>query len=250
MLQRAEEIIGKAIAATDGALGHITDLYFDDHQWVVRYFVVDTGNWLSGRLVLIAPEAIRGEASEGESVAVSLTKEQVEGSPSVDTAKPVSRQQEIPYRDYFGWPAYGTGLWGAAGIGMTPGLDTMTEQAVADQKRAIREGDPNLRSVSVVDGYHIHAADGDVGHVEDFIIDTKTWAIRYAVVDTRNWLPGKKVLVSPDSINAVDWFKSLVYVDLTMDRIKNAPEFDDSTPLASEYESSLQEYYDSAAHVI
>ncbi len=250
MLHRAEEIIGKAIEATDGEIGKVADLYFDDHEWVVRYFVVDTGNWLSGRLVLIAPESVAGAASEGDALVVSLNKEQVEGSPSIDTAKPVSRQQEIPYRQYFGWPPYGTGLWGAAGIGFNPGLDTMTEQAIADQKLAVREGDPNLRSITVVDGYHIHAADGDVGHVEDFIIDTKTWAIRYAVVDTRNWLPGKKVLISPDLIESVDWFKSLVYVGLPISRIKNAPEFDHAKPIAADYESSLRAYYESAAHAI
>ena len=243
MLTKADEIIGKAIAATDGEIGHVADLYFDDYKWVVRYFVVDTGGWLSGRLVLIAPEAIAPGGMSADALAVSLTKERVENSPGIDTAKPVSRQQEIPYRDYFGWPPYGGGLWGATGLGLNPAMGALTDQAVADQKRAIREGDPNLRSVSVVDHYHIEASDGEVGHVEDFMIDTESWAIRYAVVDTRNWLPGRKVLVSPDLIRGVDWFKSIVRVDLSRDRIKNAPEYDESRPLAPEYERSLREYY-------
>lgn len=248
MLERANEIIGKRIVATDGDLGHVADLYFDDHDWVVRYFVVDTGGWLGGRLVLIAPEAIVSGGMTDDAVAVSLTKQRVEHSPGIDSAKPVSRQEEIPYREYFGWPPYGGSLWGVAGIGLNPPLPAITEQAMADHDRAVREGDPHLRSVSVVDQYRIEASDGEIGHVEDFIVDTDTWSIRYAVVDTRNWLPGKKVLVSPDLIHSVEWATSIVRVDLTRERIKDAPEYDHAQPIAPEYERALREYYAAPAH--
>ena len=60
--------------------------------------------------------------------------------------------------------------------------------------------DPHLRSSRAVTGYHIQATDGDLGHVEDFIVDDHSWTIRYMVLDTTNWWPGKKVLVAPDWI--------------------------------------------------
>jgi hypothetical protein len=174
---------------------------------------------------------------------VTLTKKQIEGSPSIDTDKPVSRQHEAYYHDYYGYPYYWTGpfLWGPMYCPQIPVLD----QKRIEERRAEREeaGDLHLRSANKVTGYHIEATDGGVGHVEDFIIDDETWEIRYLVVDTRNWLPGKKVLIAPRWIDRVSWDDSKVYVSLSREAIKKAPEYHPDA-LNREYEEKLHNHYD------
>jgi hypothetical protein len=176
---------------------------------------------------------------------VKLTKSQVEQSPDIDTDQPVSRQQEINYYRYYGYPQYweGSYLWG---LGPYPVVTP--EGAPAEYERrweweAKERGDPHLRSSANVIGYYIQATDGDIGHVEDFLVEDSSWAIRYMVVDTRNWWPGKKVLVSPEWIKGVDWSDSKVAVGVTQEQIKKSPEYDPSNPIERDYETRLHDYY-------
>jgi uncharacterized protein YrrD len=236
MLRTASHLKGTSIAATDGEIGSVQDLYFDDHSWTIRYLVVDTGTWLPGRQVLISPRSIMAITDEAK-IPVSLTKSQVENSPSTEVDKPVERQYEEEYSQYYGYPYYWTGpyRWGATAY---PGEGVL---GVAQAAAAIppRGGDPSLRSTRNVTGYYIEATDGDIGHVDDFIVDTAAWAIRYMLIDTRNWWPGKKVLVSPEWINQVSWPDSRVYVDMSKEAIKSAPEYNPDQPLGRDYETRL-----------
>ena len=104
--------------------------------------------------------------------------------------------------------------------------------------------DPHLRSALEVLGYHIHARDGDIGHVDDYIVGDQNWTVPYVVVDTRNWLPGKKVLISPAWIESIDWERSHVTIPLLKDAIQTAPEYDESSEITREYEERLHEHYD------
>jgi len=212
---------GFTIHATDGDIGSVDEFLFDDEQWTIRYLVVNTGGWLTGRLVLVSPIAFRSVDWDRETFDVALTRQQVEQSPSIATDQPVSRQQEECSR-YYGYPYYwdGLGLWGA---GMYPRIaylsavnSTYGETATERQPA----GDPHLRSARAVTGYAIQARDGDLGHVEDFIVDDESWVLRYMVVDTRNWWPGKHVLVSPRWIESVRWTQSSVVVDLLRETIQ------------------------------
>jgi uncharacterized protein YrrD len=240
MLRTANSLKAATIAATDGNIGSVEDLYFDDASWTIRYLVVDTGTWLPGRQVLISPLSTRA-GGDSDAVPVALTKEQIEQSPPIDVAKPVNRQYEEEYFRYFGYPSYWSGpnRWGAAHY---PGEEASPAD-IAAANAAVVGGDPNLRSVRDVTGYYIQAIDGDIGHVEDFIVDDREWAIRYMVVDTRNWWPGKKVVVSPDWIRQVSWRESQVHVDLTRDALQSAPEYDPDLPLARDYESRLFQHH-------
>lgn len=201
MLRNVKELRGFAIHATDGMIGEVDDLYFDDEDWAIRYLVVDTGHWLSGRKVLISPLAIGHVDWMAQQLAVSLTKTQVERSPDIDTRKPVSRQHEAVYFGYYGYPNYwgGSGVWGMGGY---PGSLTI-ERRFEDERKARRAAaakagdDCHLRSGKAVTGYHVHATDGDIGHVADLLVDDHTWAIRYMIVDTSNWWGGHHVLVAP-----------------------------------------------------
>jgi len=239
-----KELRGYKIQAMDGEIGKVHQFYFDDQFWLVRYLVVDTGKWLPGRLVLISPYSLGQPDWSGKLFPVNLTKDQVENSPEIDMARPVSRQHEIAMAEYYRWPTYWTAI-GMAGAFAVPPKKEMDRNAKKSAEQ--NENDPHLRSSREVIGYGIEASDGEIGHVDDFIIEDESWIIRYMIVDTRKWLHwlpgGKKVLVAPTWIHRVDWSESKVFVDLTRDQVKNSPEFDPSAPVNREYEMLLHDYY-------
>jgi hypothetical protein len=222
---------GFTLRATDGTIGHVDNFLFDDAHWAIRYLVANTGGWLYGQLVLISPIAFRTVAWEDRRVDVDLTCEQIEHSPGIDTDKPVSRQKEEQLFRYYGYPPYWSGL-GMWGVGMYPTLAPMTaiESAAAETASPpagqAQHGDTHLRSAREVTGYTIEARDGEIGHVVDFLVDDATWAIRHMVVDTRNWWPGKRVLIEPASIDMVIWERSHVVVSLTREEIRQRPEYE------------------------
>lgn len=231
MLRSVKELNGYTIQATDDKIGKVSEFYFDDEVWTIRYLVVNTGPWLFGRKVLITALAL-GQPDWGARLfPISLTKELVETSPDVDLAKPVSRQLEVKLHEHFDWQPY----WWAGGV--------LTANEVQTEVVKVAEGDPRLRSIKEVTGYHIVALDDKIGHVVDFIVDDETWVIRYMVVDTRNWLPGKKVLVAPTWIEKVVWAEEIVYVNLYRETIESSPAYNPSTPVNREYEERLYDFY-------
>jgi hypothetical protein len=221
MFRSLNAIRGHDLAASDGDIGDIHDFLFDDLSWTVRYVVVDTGRWLTGRKVLVSPDAFGVPDWEGGGIPVELTKQQIEDSPPLDADAPVSRQQEQQVRDHFGWPYY----W-APHVAPLPGRIVDRDGPVSDREadRQDIDGDPHLRSLREVTGYHVGAADGDVGHVEDIVADDGTWRIRYLIVDTGNWLPGRKVMVSPAWAERIDWAGRVVRLTMTRDAVKDSPE--------------------------
>jgi hypothetical protein len=242
MFHKAKDLTGYKLGAKDGEIGRVKDFYFEDTNWTIRYLVADTGTWLSGRLVLISPFALDGIDEKSRHFNVKLTKDQIERSPSIDTHKPVSRQYEADYARYYGWPMYwyGPALWGPTPypVYQAGPAETRHDPAVAQQR-----GDPHLRSASEVEGYYLHATDGDLGHVDDFLISDEDWAIRYMIADTRNWWPGKKVLVPTQWIREVNWEQSKVYVEVTREALKAAPEYSDELRLSRNFEQRLFEAY-------
>ena len=263
MLRSMNDLANYAIRATDGTIGHVKDFYFDDESWVVRYFVVDTGAWLSHRKVLISPIAI-GHPNWVERVLyASLTTEQVRNSPDIDTERPVSRQHEMTHLRYYGYPYYwgGTGLWGGVddpsmmlmtgydGFVPTPrSQPTEAEKAWASAEAALHEtDDPHLRSCNAVTGYHVEATDGGIGHVQGMLVDEDNWAIRYLVVDTSNWWLGHQVLVAAQSIQDVSWSEETVSVNLTRQAVKDAPPYD-AEALDRNLETNAPERYGLSGH--
>lgn len=247
MLESLKQMRGRALRARDGEIGSVKDFYFDDHFWHIRYLVVSTGRWLDQRDVLIGPEALEAADHVDQVFPVALTKEQVRHSPGVETDKPVSRQHEAVLRQYYGWPPYWGAVFDAGGLATPIATPVPTSQAAAgydDGNTAPRRrGDPHLRSTKEVEGYGIEASDGGIGHVEDYIADTETWRIRYLIIDTRNWWPGKQVLVSPEWIDRVSWTERRVFVDLTRAAVKESPPYEGSVNWNLEYTALLHDYY-------
>jgi len=248
MLRSIDELMGYSLDAEDGPIGKCLNFLFDDLKWTIRYMVADTHKWLPGRHVLISPISL-GEPDPAHKVfPVKLTKEKIKNSPPLETDMPVSSEYEKRLRKYYGYPYYrlGNTSWDYQAHPDSPysSLPRMEEEERVQGK------EPNhLRSVNEVKGYNIHATDGRIGDVEDFIVEDKTWIIRYAAVDTRKWLPGgKKVLVSTDWINVIRWEKKDVVVDLTKDAVRNSPEYDPGTPITREYESRLFDFHGRPAY--
>lgn len=245
MLRSVKAMEGFRIKAIDGEIGKLYEFYFDDHTWIIRYIIVDTGSWLAEKLVLISPDSFKSIKWEDEVFELSLDKQQIEDSPEVNKDKPVSRQKETELIGYYGWPMYWTGIGGPT-IGAFPPANTAilkTEEEIREMRKKESKDDPNLRSTRAVTSYSIHADDGHIGHVEDFLVDDSTWHIRYLIVDTKNFLPGRKVIISPEWIDKIVWAESSVHLGLTKEEINNSPEYDPSQPVKRNYEKEIHDYY-------
>jgi sporulation protein YlmC with PRC-barrel domain len=218
MLHNVKDLHGDKIAASDGEIGKVDQVYFDDEDWRVRYFVVDTGGWLSGRKVLISPVSIDRSKSSDNAIAVALSRDQVEHSPSVDADKPVDRQYEEAYARYYGYSLY----WAPPEMAAMTTVERSGKAERQLKKAERKASESHLRSSDEVIGYSIHAADGRIGHVEDIRVDDRNWAVSDLVVDTRDWLPGKKVLVPPSAVEDIDWSAREVRLRMRREEVNRA----------------------------
>ena len=240
MLIKAKTLKGYKLNGLDGEIGKVKEFYFDDQYWAIRYLVADTGNWLTDRNVLISPYALIAVNKDSELIDIDLTKKQIEDSPTLNSDKPVSQQFEVDYYGYYQWPMYwgGPKMWGAY-----PYIVRERDKLKESTQQGKKAWDPHLRSTNAVSGHNIQAKDGEIGHVEDFIIDDETWAIRYLIIDTRNWWPGKKVLVSPLWIDRVSWKELKVFISLSRESIKQSLEYSEESLLTRDYETKLHRHY-------
>jgi len=256
MLRKFNDFRGFGIRAIDGTIGRVEDFYFDDRAWVIRHLVVDAGTWSSSQKVLLSPTSIGRPHGDENVLPVLLTTEQLKNSPDIDTARPVSRQHEV---EAFGYAyPYSWGGSSQLGGGMHPNLvlpdeggfgsaratrsEAQNAYARAESKRR-SENDPHLRSCRAVLRYRVHASNGDVGHVEDMLVDDQTWAIRYLVVNTSNWWLGHRALIAPQWIQGISWSDSKVSVKMTRQAIEGAPAYEPGAPLDRVQEALLYEYY-------
>jgi hypothetical protein len=243
MLRSMKDMEDYTIGATDGIIGRVRDFYFDDEDWVIRYLVVETGDGAPQRKVLISPISIGQPNWKEKILPAALTRAQVQNSPNIDTNKPVSRQHEMGYLGYFGYGAYwgGGGLWGA---GLYPDVLQAGLRNAASSTAAGHQGDDvHLRSGNDIMRYYVHASDGDIGHVQGLIVDEKSWAIRYVIVNTSNWWLGHEVIIAPAWIDDVDWLESKLSLDLTRQSIKDSPPYDPNVPLSREHEAGIHAHY-------
>jgi hypothetical protein len=256
MLWLASAINGYTIEASDGSIGTVSDFLFDDASWLVRWLVVDTGTWLSGRKVLLPPSVLGHLDQKHQEFSVKVTMQQIKDSPDIDADRPVSRQMETDIYDHYGWRPYwgtsfymagfgylgGYGYLGGAGTAASPIPEARRrEEQIVNARRD--HDDPHLRSSAAVTGYHIHALDGEIGHVEDFFVEEADWSIHYLLVDTKNWWPGKKVLISPGSAQAIDWTHKLVNLNVSRQKVKDSPPYDASTIVDMSYRRRFHGYY-------
>ncbi len=253
MLATTQELRGFAVTSADEEIGEVEDYYFDRKYWVTRYLVVDTGNWLVERDILISPEAVDEIDYGNQSIKLNISPEEIKEGPFIEKEEKLKRAHERDLADYFNWTNY----WRAAeptntGIsGLVPNnlvrkitIEENIKDREKDSNKIPAEEDTNLRSVNELINFKIHAIDGFIGHVDKFIIDDNNWLVRYLVVDTKDLLPGKKVVLAPEWITNIDWVREEVEFNLNVKEIENAPEYDAEMPISELYETKLYEYYD------
>jgi len=248
MLLVAAALKGYAIEASDGKIGTVGDLLFEDTTWQVRWLVADTGTWLSPRKVLLHPSAIEQIDHENQVLRFGLSKQAIEASPDILAHQPVSEQMENKLYDYYGWdPAWGGNYFGGGAIASPfsspPYFGGATVREAEGFGREVEKGDPHLRSINEVDGYHILANDGEIGHVENLLIDDVSWGIHYFIVDTRNWWFGQHVLVSPYAVLKIDWEASQVSLDVDREQVKSSPPWDPLALIDADYQRRLHGHY-------
>jgi hypothetical protein len=253
MLRPMMQLRGFSIGATDGDIGGVEDFYFDDQHWTVRYLVVDTGRWLPGRRVLISPMAFRGIDWEQGRFDVALNRAKVKDSPDVTVDQPISRRSEVALARYYGFPYYWVGgplAWGPFTNpgALTADIPPRLESDLSRVEHHDTEDDPHLRSARDTIGHTIRAEDGDIGYLDDYLLDEETWTIRYLVVETRNWWPGKKVLVSPEWIERVSADDAVIDAGVRRDAIRQAPEYDVSRAFDRDLERQLHEAHGRSAY--
>jgi uncharacterized protein YrrD len=251
MKRKIKSLIGYTIQATDGEIGKVKEFYFDDRTWTIRYLIVETGSWLFGRKILLSPQSLLTPDWEQHTFPVNLTMAQIKDSPKIDTDKPISRQHEMDLYGYYPWGNYywGSGMGvGSMGMSYATSINQEVQKEVDKSVADKSDEDTHLRSTDEVIDYNIKATDGKIGNVEDFIINDKTWVIDFIEVDTGDWFPGKKVLVSPQWIKEIKWKTSSVIVNASEDQVKNSPEYVPSEELSDSYEADLHKYYGFITH--
>ena len=262
MLNVVSSLKGFDIQAKDGSLGTVSDFLFDDSSWKVRWIVVDTGRWLTGRKVLIHPSAVLSADYVARKLSVALSMAQVKDSPDIRQDRPVSRQMQNNLYSYYGWdPLWGGGVFGAGtyggamygGVGRGAIASALSAPAYFGAG-AVREaehgemnsedGDPHLRSISEVTGYHVHATDGNIGHVEDFLVESDNRGVRYLIVDTSNWWVGQHVLIAPHAVKEVDWSVRRIDLSVARDKVRSSPSWNPANTITGEFDRQLQSHYD------
>lgn len=245
MLISVSDLQGYTIHAADGDIGTLHTLYFDEEKWGIASFVVDTGTWITGKHVLVSPEVLGQPDMNRKHLSVNLTRAEIQDCPEINTHETAPGPYTGVTHTRTTWPVFWSNdpfvldsLAARPGGMPLPTPPPTPSPTVTEQVRGAV-----LHSSRKIIGYYIQARDGEMGHVEDFIIDTDTWHIRYMVVDTKNWWPGKKVLVSPEWIQSIRWDDAHVTVDLTRDQIKTSPEYEPSKPIPRDYECRLHDHY-------
>lgn len=255
MLWSTEELKGLELMALDGPVGHVQDVYFDDARWAVRYLVVRTGSWLSGRDVLLSPHAVERLDREAGRVQLSLTRRQIEEAPSIDTRQPVSRQHETAMHAHYGHPPYwiGTRLWGGLAFPMpmvdplpATAIDPLAAEVAAREETVREQADPHLRSCAEVAGYTLRATDGSIGRIEDFLFDGRSWAIEHLVVDSKPWWPGGEVVLPRGVVGTIDWAAREAAVRVRRQAVKDAPPWDRELAARDDSVRRVQRHFESA----
>lgn len=229
MLRRVEHIKGYRLRAADGFIGRVREIYFDDEYWRVKYLVALTARWPHGWDVLIPAAAVRSIRDAPASfVEVSLTRSQVEESPTIDSDPPVSWQLQRYYHRHPDWPYE----WQRPGISNPALLDPPDSTSVYPMA-AEPVNAPRLHSTSEVTGYRLKARDGKAGRVKDIIFDDSSWRVCHVVVAIGRWWSGKKVLVPSEWITSISWGRSSVEANLDRGVICAAPEYNPLAPIHS-----------------
>ena len=234
MLRSTKSLIGYNLEARDGEIGRCHDFLVDGRTWNLRYLVVDTRKWLPGRKVVIVPAAIGKPDWSGKRFPVDLTREQIESSPPLAEHAPVSLEYEAWCHQHYGWPHFANGL-GVAGAPLHPGKPVAPP--VIEESEEPELDNPHLHSLERMSQYLATACDRGSGRVEDFIFEDRVWTIRYLIMATRVWLPGRKVRLPIARVKRIHWRDEVLALNMTGQEIAASPEFHADQPVNTRTET-------------
>lgn len=246
---KLNRLTGYHLKALDGDFGKLVALYFDDKNWIVRYFVARSTEWLVGRKLLIVPTLITDIDPKDKIIDVDLTLQQVENSPLLEAREigdeeyiSLNYEQEI-YRYYRLLPYWHSepaiipmGDSSNSNSNPNPNEIKLVETSESFAHRP-------LHSSEELKNFGLHATDGNIGHIADLIIEEESWRIRYLEINTHHWLPGKHVLLAPAWIKKIDWQNKTVLVDLDCNAIKTAPDYEPAKIISRQYQLDLYQHY-------
>lgn len=250
MLEKTQKLYGYTIKAEDGEAGEVVSMLFDDRDWSINYLVVDTGSWLAGRRVLLSTEAVKQVSWKNDLVISDVTKKKIKDSPTINLDKPISEQELAELHRYYGWASFRPGILPGAPVAV-PGtalpISQTIEYQITDESRGEEhpreEMERHLRSSREVGSYRVDAEEETIGFVEDLLFETDDWTIRYFVVDAGGVLEQDRILLSRDWVRSLDWLKRDIDMAITIDAVKDAPEFGKGKSYRKEDEQVLYEHY-------
>ncbi len=283
MIWNSNQLMDCTYLAFDGYVGPCRDLYFDDQEWVVRYFVLETNNTGTTR-ALISPFAVGKTDLKQREIHIALSSSKIKNSPEISIDLPISRQHEIALRRYYEWPEY-LGQDSETDTLMAKGIDEpfpptedlsspipgqidspdsdkilsdtteeiLPEEPVDDNLTEADFGLPEedvqysttLRSAMEIKGYRIQTTDGDHSSIAELLIDDSDWSIKYLVINLQNSHSDEFVLLTLHFVKAFDWGSSRLFCTLSQQQLQNAPRFIPNQKIDTEYERSILRYYDS-----
>lgn len=201
MLRSLNGMLQYHLDAIDGVQGTVQDFLFDDETWVVHYLVAETASALGKRQVLILPFVLGQPDWERKRLPVQLTCELIRTSPPLEADMPISRQRQ-------------TGL---------------------------KQPGSHLRSLKEVIGYSIHAADGEMGTIEDLVVEDLLWGVHSVVANLSQ--SGRSVLMPPDTFRSISWRGKTAWVNLRLKEAAGFPEFDPARPVNHGRDHREYDYY-------
>ncbi|MFZ3577352.1 PRC-barrel domain-containing protein [Virgibacillus sp. DJP39] len=206
------------IHATDGEMGKVKNIYFDDHDWAIRYAQVDTHKWLPGRNVYLSPSSFTKMNDEEKYVEVNHTKDTVKDSPTIPADTEISRTNEESLTAYYGWNSYwrAQNLWGAVDRPLVPRVPVQDEEktGVRHELKTNENKKYDLLNESEAIGMKIHGHDGKMGEVTDLVFDDDNWKIDYLAVKVVRVPVEEYYLIKSEHITSVEWMEKDLYVDL------------------------------------
>lgn len=241
MLRSMNEQIRYRIQAKDGPLGHLDDFLLDDRTWMVRYAVVDTGEWLPGRQVLMPLAAIQSVDGESQTVHLTATQADIESAPDLQTDEPVSRQYEHYLHEHYRWQPY----WvpGFAGSMVAPIVaQELTKGDQERLERAVEEGDPHLRSLRELIGYTIQVDGKSAGKVADFMGHDDSWEVPFLIADVGGWFHKELLMVPVTYVRNISFADHQLTLALSAESLEHLPEFDPKQTETGQLEVCVYDY--------
>lgn len=215
------------IHATDGEIGKLKDLYFNDN-WELQFIIVDTRKWLPGKKALL-PFYVQEEINlEEEYIKVDRDKETIRQSPKAPEDNELISSYQGAVLDYFGWNSYKENAVLDSDHGPVTTGDGKLQNTNVPPEPDLAAPDistDNLRSMEEFMSFKVHAKDGKIGIVDNIIL-TEDGKIQYLVVNSNeSYVENSLYLYRTDQVTSVDWFEEDLYLDDSVQGLEQVTPF-------------------------